>query len=81
MLLNIHTCQWDEELLGLFNIPRELLPEVRDSAGQFGETLLFGPAIPITGIAGDQQAALFGQHCLSAWPGQKHLWHGLFSAG
>ncbi len=65
MLLNIHTGIWDDELLALFNIPRELLPEVRDSSGPFGETHLLGGTIPITGIAGDQQAALFGQNCLT----------------
>ena len=66
MLLNIRTCQWDEELLRLFEIPREVLPEVRESAGEFGRTaLLGGREIPITGIAGDQQAALFGQACTS----------------
>ncbi len=68
MLLDIQTCQWDEELLKLFDVPREVLPEVRDSAGWFGETELFGERMAITGMAGDQQAALFGQHCLS--PGQ-----------
>ena len=68
MLLNIQTCQWDEELLKLFDVPREVLPEVRDSAGWFGETELFGERMAITGMAGDQQAALFGQHCLE--PGQ-----------
>ncbi len=63
MLFNIHTCQWDEELLRLFDVPCEVLPEVRDSAGVFGETTLLGGHIPISGIAGDQQAALFGQSC------------------
>jgi glycerol kinase len=65
MLFNIHTCQWDPELLQLFNIPPGLLPEVKNSAGLFGTTTLFGKPIPITGIAGDQQAALFGQTCFS----------------
>ncbi len=63
MLFDIHTGAWDEELLALFDIPRELLPEVRPSAGLFGETHLLDPAsaaIPIAGIAGDQQAAGFG---------------------
>lgn len=65
LLFNIHTQQWDEDLLRLFDIPRALLPEVRDSAGEFGRTdpELLGAAIPVAGIAGDQQAALVGQAC------------------
>jgi glycerol kinase len=63
MLFNIHTMQWDEELLRLFRIPACMLPEVRPSSGIFGYTdpKLFGKSIPIAGVAGDQQAALFGQ--------------------
>ena len=63
LLFNIHTQAWDDELLRLFNIPRALLPEVRDSAGEFGiaeHDGLAGPT-PVLGIAGDQQAALIGQ--------------------
>jgi glycerol kinase len=65
MLFNIHTLQWDEELLGLFDIPRSMLPEVRQSSEVYGETktTVFASKIPIAGIAGDQQAALFGQLC------------------
>lgn len=65
MLFNIHTLAWDPELLALFGIPAAMLPEVRPSSGSFGATdpSLFGMAIPIGGIAGDQQAALFGQTC------------------
>jgi len=65
MLFNIHTLQWDDELLALFEIPRHILPEVKNSADTYGETEnILGPdAIPITGVAGDQQAALFGQLC------------------
>lgn len=65
LLFNIHTQQWDEELLSLFNIPRHILPEVKDSNAHFGVTdaSLFGEDIPITGIAGDQQAATVGQLC------------------
>jgi len=65
MLFNIHSMQWDEELLKLFNIPACMLPEVRPSSGIFGYTSshLFGGEIPIAGVAGDQQAALFGQCC------------------
>ena len=68
MLYNIHEGRWDEELLGLFDIPACLMPEVRPSSGLFGETSYPGlPAgIPIMGVAGDQQAALFGQCCFDA---------------
>jgi len=63
MLYDIHAQQWDDELLELFDVPRELLPEVCDSAFEFGETdaETFGAVVPILGIAGDQQAALIGQ--------------------
>ncbi len=65
MIFNIHTQQWDQELLELFDIPASLLPEVKDSSDDFGTTeeRLFGTVIPINGMAGDQQAALFGQTC------------------
>jgi len=65
MLLNIHDQCWDQELLRLFKIPLSVLPEVEDCAADFGETSpdLFGGAINISGIAGDQQAALIGQAC------------------
>jgi glycerol kinase len=65
MLFNIHTLSWDEELLRLFNIPRAMLPEVYPSSHIFGYTdpKLLGASLPIGGIAGDQQAALFGQCC------------------
>ncbi|MFN3861128.1 MAG: glycerol kinase GlpK [Roseateles sp.] len=66
LLFDIHRGDWSEELLGLFGIPRALLPEVRPSAGLFGQATEFG--MPICGIAGDQQAALFGQAALR--PGQ-----------
>jgi len=64
-LLDIHTGEWDEALLRLFGVPRALLPEVRDNAAEFGSTEpeLFGAAIPIRGMAGDQQAATIGQAC------------------
>lgn len=66
MLYNIHTCDWDEELLNLLTIPRSLLPEVRSSSEVYGHTAegLLGAQIPIAGIAGDQQAATFGQASL-----------------
>jgi glycerol kinase len=63
MLYNIHNGDWDDELLALFNIPRSLLPTVKDSAADFGTTSLLGEAINIYGIAGDQQAATLGQAC------------------
>ena len=68
LLWNIHTRDWDDELLALFNIPRSMLPQVRPSACVFGHTdaRLLGAAVPIAGIAGDQQAALYGQACHSA---------------
>ena len=66
MLFNIHTQQWDASLLELFRIPPSLLPEVKDCSADFGATdaALFGRALPIGGIAGDQQAAAIGQACL-----------------
>jgi glycerol kinase len=65
MLFNIHTLAWDDELLALFDIPRSMLPAVKQSSEVYGETktTLFASKIPIAGIAGDQQAALFGQMC------------------
>lgn len=65
MLLNIHTGQWDDDLLNLFNIPRSMLPDVRDCNAQFGQTSsgLFDTPINILGMAGDQQAATIGQCC------------------
>ncbi len=67
LLFNIHTEAWDDELLQLFSIPRTILPEVCASDAHFGMTdpNLFGASIPITGVAGDQQAALIGQGCLA----------------
>jgi glycerol kinase len=60
-------CAWDETLCALFRVPRGMLPEIRDSAGAFGtaDAALLGAAVPVTGIAGDQQAALFGQACFA----------------
>ena len=67
MLLNVHDNRWDEELLALLDIPASLLPDVHPSSHVFGHTLpeLLGAALPIGGVAGDQQAALFGQACFS----------------
>jgi glycerol kinase len=63
-LMDIHSGCWDEDLLGLFDVPGRALPEIVDCAGRHGETALFGAPIPITGMAGDQQAAAIGQACL-----------------
>ncbi|WP_371195904.1 glycerol kinase GlpK [Glaciecola sp. SC05] len=67
-LYNIHTGSWDPELLALFKVPMQMLPEVKNCADNFGvcSADLLGAEIPITGIAGDQQAALFGQCCFAA---------------
>jgi glycerol kinase len=63
MLFNLRTGDWDDELLEVFGVPRSVLPTVRSSSEVYGETTLFGGRVPIAGIAGDQQAALFGQAC------------------
>lgn len=66
MLFNIHTLQWDNDLLELFNIPASMMPKVCASSEVYGHTrtTIFASKVPISGIAGDQQAALFGQMCL-----------------
>lgn len=76
MLYNIKEQKWDEDLLKLFNIPKSVLPEVRESSGQLAETktTIFAHPIPIAGIAGDQQAALFGQQCTR--PGMAKITYG-----
>lgn len=68
MLYNIHTLQWDQDLLNLFGIPESILPEVRSCSEVYGYTTAAfgGEQVPIAGIAGDQQAALFGQACFEA---------------
>jgi glycerol kinase len=67
LLFNIHTGQWDDDLLKILRVPRSMLPEVKDCSGHFGDSVpeLFGGAIAISGIAGDQQAATIGQACFS----------------
>lgn len=67
LLFNIHTGDWDDDLLRILRVPRNILPEVKNSSDSFGETLpeLFGGAIAIRGIAGDQQAAAIGQACFT----------------
>ncbi len=70
MLFNINTLEWDDEILSELNIPKSMLPEVKPSSGVYGDTLAqyFGASIPISGAAGDQHAALFGQTCFK--PGE-----------
>lgn len=68
MLYDIHKCQWDETMLRALDIPRAMLPEVRSSSEIYGYAELQGARVPISGIAGDQQAALFGQTCFA--PGE-----------
>jgi glycerol kinase len=67
LLFNIHRGEWDDELLNILRVPRSMLPEVKDSSAKFGDSVpdIFGGAIAITGIAGDQQAATIGQACFS----------------
>lgn len=68
MLYNIHDGEWDQEILELLNIPESLLPEVKPSSEMYGrtKTTIFASKVPIAGIAGDQQAALFGQRCIKS---------------
>lgn len=65
LLFNIHALKWDEEILDYFHVPAALLPSVESSSGIVGETDLFGQPMPIAGIAGDQQASLFGHGCFA----------------
>jgi glycerol kinase len=76
LLFDIHAQRWDEDLLALLGVPAALLPEVKDNSGLFGHTAqgLFETAIPIAGMAGDQQAALFGQGCFA--PGMAKATYG-----
>jgi glycerol kinase len=68
LLFDLTTLDWDDELLELFGVPRSVLPDVVSSSGTLGEAELLGARVPIAGVAGDQQAALFGQACFA--PGQ-----------
>lgn len=63
MMFNIHTLEWDQKILDLLDIPREMLPEVKASSGCYGNVQINGVDVPVAGVAGDQQAALFGQRC------------------
>jgi len=75
MFFNIHTHEWDDELLELFDIPKKMLPEIRSSFDIFGDTTLGSPqSIPISGVLGDQQAAMFAQCCFE--PGEAKATYG-----
>ena len=74
LLVSLETLDWEDELLELFGVPRDVLPEIRASTGVVGEGELLGVTLPIAGIAGDQQAALFGQACFE--PGQAKATYG-----
>ena len=80
MLFNIHTLEWDKELLELFNIPETMLPEVKNSSELYGMTdeTVFGGVVAIAGVAGDQQAALFGQCCFNEGEGKNTYGTGCF---
>ncbi len=78
MLFDIRTLTWDEELLSYFEIPRDILPAVLPCTARFGETVLGGRRISIAGVAGDQQAALFGQACLNQGDAKITYGTGLF---
>ncbi|MDQ3331377.1 MAG: glycerol kinase GlpK [Planctomycetota bacterium] len=80
LLYNIHTRDWDDELLKLLDVPRSMLPEVKSSSEVYGETSgeMFSAKIPIAGIAGDQQAALFGQVCTKQGMGKNTYGTGAF---
>jgi glycerol kinase len=78
LLFNIESLQWDEEILRHFNIPRALLPQVIESSGVFAETEILGGRIPLAGVAGDQQASLFGHQCFARGSAKNTFGTGLF---
>jgi glycerol kinase len=78
MLFDIGARAWSDELCALFSVPRNVLPEVRPSSGNFGSTDFFGIDLPIRGVAGDQQSALFGQGCFNAGEGKNTYGTGAF---
>lgn len=80
MLFNIHTLKWDADLLSYFGIREDILPEVRPCTARMGEFLHSGVRIPVAGVAGDQQAALFGQGVPCPRGRQDHVRHGALSA-
>lgn len=79
LLFNIHTLQWDEDLLEIFGVPRSMLPEVVDSSGDLADASQLLPGRKISGIAGDQQAALFGQMCIRPGMAKNTYGTGCFS--
>ena len=78
MLYNIHTHDWDEDLLKLFHIPRAMLPQVCPSGSFFGDVHILGTTVPVCAMAGDQQAALFGQGCFAPGEGKNTYGTGCF---
>jgi glycerol kinase len=81
LLMDLGSCGWDAELLGLFGVPERALPEIRPSCGELGRTragAFHGHAVPVSGVAGDQQAALFGQRCLEPGLGKNTYGTGSF---
>jgi glycerol kinase len=74
LLMDLETLDWDDELLALFGVPRSVLPRIVSSSGPVASAQLFGASVPVTGIAGDQQAALFGQACFA--PGRVKATYG-----
>src|SRR5690606_28234086 len=81
LMFNIHTLDWDDELLEILDVPRAMLPEVRPSSEIYGHTdedAFGGVRVPIAGIAGDQQAALFGQACFTPGMAKKAYGSGCF---
>ncbi len=81
LLYNINTGKWDEELLDIFDVPKEILPEIKQTSGFFGNTKpeIFGREIPVCGIAGDQQSALFGQACFNVGDAKNTYGTGCFA--
>jgi len=78
LVFNINSLEWDEEILKHFNIPRALLPQVKESSGVIAKTEIFGGRIPIAGVAGDQQASLFGHQCFAKGSAKNTYGTGLF---
>ncbi|MCP9487238.1 MAG: glycerol kinase [Gaiellaceae bacterium MAG52_C11] len=74
MLLDLDALAWDDELLALFSVPRSILPEIVSSSGELGDAKILGASVPLAGLAGDQQAALFGQACFA--PGRAKVTYG-----
>lgn len=75
-MFNIHDLEWDDELLGLLTVPKNMLPEVKASSEVYGKTIdyhFYGQEVPIAGVAGDRQAALFGQACFERGDVKTHM--------